>query len=152
MIILLQAHRLSREEIVQALRRGVTDNTTSTDWSGLAELIFILALMAIILRGISMWKERKARPARRDPVRLFHDLLADLHIAYSDQGLLKRLTKDLQTAQPSLMLMSPRLFDETVESWMAASGKQSPEHIQNQLRNIRSGLFGPGRAEPSSET
>lgn len=90
-------------------------------------IVLVLAVMSVVAGVvlIAYWltrrqQRRTERHARfNDPQRLFGDLLQGLSLTASQRHLLDTVVRELGLKHPSVILLSPTLFERHVDKWRA---------------------------------
>lgn len=140
-ILLLQTSTLNRNELLRALGRGVTEGDTGLSMWGVAALLAAVLLVGMILRIIATLRTNDKPTPVRQPVKLFQDLLKTVELTPGQRRLLLQVIKDTEIANPTALLISPRLFDATVKHWTNNRNPQQRAPDKSVLQNVRNKLF-----------
>jgi hypothetical protein len=100
-------------------QRGVRDRFQ--EGGSVAVVLLVLLALVVVVFGVYCLTLRQDKAdlavQRADPQKLFRDLLHRLDLAPSQRRLLGAVAKDLRLEQPSVILLSPVLFDRYVRKW-----------------------------------
>ena len=99
-------------------------------------LLVLLVLLAVVLAVYYLTQcQRKVTQAarRHDPQRLFRHLLNGLDLSAPQRHLLLAVAKDLRLKQPTVILLSPTLFDLHVKEWQ--TGQSGPVRTSAAIGN-----------------
>jgi hypothetical protein len=130
------------QEFQKALQRQF-----ETSWSVHAGLI-VAAFFTVVVLLVWYLSRRESRVAETtqhgDPQKLFRALLQRLPLATSQRQWLSAIARDLKLAHPTMMLLSPALFQQTFEQWQAqrasAAGRAGP-HDSHIYAQVQAALF-----------
>lgn len=89
-------------------------------------LLGIVAAMAIAIWLSRRQEEAQSETTPSNPRKLFHDLLSELNLTIQQQAMLKAMAADMNMAQPTVMLLSPKIYAHTVKAWHKLN-KHSPK-------------------------
>jgi hypothetical protein len=114
-------------------------------------LLVMAAVAGVVL--IAYWlTRRQQRSAQKharinDPQRLFGDLLQGLALTASQRRLLATVVRELGLKHPSVILLSPTLFERHIDQWRAlgrSTGSDVESHAGEDLvAQTRDVLFPP---------
>lgn len=122
--ILPQADPLTRTQ--QAIRDHFQTGGSITQ--ALLVLVCVLVFV-LLLYGLTRRQERGAyRRKLNDPHRLFRNLQEKLELSADQRRLLDAVARDNNLSHPTVILLSPRLFDENVIRWTAHQGVAARRH------------------------
>lgn len=144
MLLLLQPKNLS--EFSRTLQKEF-----STSWS-IGTGLTVVGFFAVVVILVWYFSRRETRAAegvgRGDPGKLFRDLLERLPLSTSQRTSMILMAHDLKLAHPSVVLLSPNLFQQCADSWFAQRHPGAdPAEVSADLRllaQIGAVLF-PGR-------
>jgi hypothetical protein len=107
-------------------------------------LLAVLTSMIIAVHLLTRRQERRRGAALTDdPMGLFRELLADLHLTTPQRKLLARAAKEARLAHPAVILLSSRVFSQHVES-RSADHDRAITHADRQLiAQLKETLFPP---------
>ena len=114
--VLLQTDRLP--DFYQAVRAQF--NKGGTLGSMLIVLAGLIALVLLVYFLNRLEQKATTHTEPSDAQRLFRDLLARLGLTESQRRLLDAVARDLRLKNPTVLLLSERLFDRHVEEWAAS--------------------------------
>jgi len=136
MPVLLQSDRLPL--FYQAVRDQFNRGGT------LGSVLIVLAcltgvvLLVYFLNRLEQRSTKSVEPS--DAQRLFRDVLARLGLNEGQRQLLEAVAKDLRLKNPTVLLLSERLFDQNVQEW-ARRQKGRSEDREQVVSRMRSRLF-----------
>jgi hypothetical protein len=108
-----------------------------------AVAVVLLALVGVFVLTyvITHRQERASEEAvRDDPLELFRALLRQLELSSAQRNLLTTVAKGLDLNNPTVLLLSPKLFRAHVSRW----GEQSSIRIEEQLIESTAEVLFPG--------
>lgn len=107
--------QVSFEELRQSLTQQFNEPGSVT---GLVLAALTLAAVVILAWLLQRWQERRRVPADMwDAPGLYRELLDRLDLPEDQRGVLTAVARDLRLANPAVILISRRLFDESMEAW-----------------------------------
>jgi len=127
-------YRAVREQF----NKGGTLGSVLIVLAGLAGVV----LLVYILNRLEQKSTTNTGPS--DAQRLFRDVLARLGLNEAQRQLLEGVAKDLRLKNPTVLLLSERLFDQNVQEWAGRQKGRAADREQVVSR-MRSRLF-PGEA------
>ncbi len=105
---------------------------------GVVALFVILAIVHRIQRG------GISATTPNSPLRLFKTTITELGLSVRQRDFLGRVATDINLAHPTMMLLSPTLFDRELDRWWEIRGGMS-ERARNNARkmanSVRETLF-----------
>lgn len=110
-------------------------------WIGVILVVAAMMALVVVLHFL-LYYEKRTESGRElnDPQRLFREVIQSLNFSASQHALLVRLARDLRPALPTQMLLSPRLFADAKERWLA-SGASGTQQKAEDLTAIADILF-----------
>ena len=117
--------------------------------SMLAMLLVLLGIAATL--ALAYWLTRRQRSTIRkappnDPRKLFRDLQEKLRLPVPQRNFLNGVALQLHLEHPSVLLLSPVLYDRYVDQWRAndrqRSGGGAPSKGSDVAAQTRAALFG----------
>ncbi|NOS99362.1 MAG: hypothetical protein HOP29_01910 [Phycisphaerales bacterium] len=117
---------------------------------GSVEILFylVLGLIAVstALAAIYRFQARRAEPTRFHlPSKLFLEIIRQLDLSVVQRDLLRRISTDLDLEHPTVILLSPVIFDDHAHRWNLRHvryGADAEKHTKT-LSALRAELFGP---------
>ena len=126
------------EAVRDHLRRGGSPSTA------MYVLLAVLSLAALLLIVHRLQERGERQPPVSDPRGLFRRVLHDLGLNVVERDLLRRMASDLRLENPTVMLLSPTLFERYVRKWREAleeRGGVSAPRLKT-LQSVAVSLFG----------
>jgi hypothetical protein len=105
-------------------------------WTEVAAVFLLLLSCTLVLSLISRRQHRSERPEPERPTRLFRQLLRQLGLTPREQRLLRRMAADLRLAQPTMILLSPKLFSEQAAAWSKSHTNTPTDEIDAIARRL----------------
>lgn len=104
-------------------------------------VLLVTALLVFLVYALTQWlHNRSPQSDRNNPRKLFGSLTDKLGLDPSERSVLMRMAYELRLSHPTVLLLSPMLFDDSLARWGAGkSGRVQGE----QVGRIRTKLFGP---------
>jgi len=140
---------LTPAERLEAINRGLQSGSAASGKVHALLTIFLIGCSGVILIGL-IWhlqKRLSTRPQARRPYRLFWRLQKHLGLGLADRLFLLMVAFLGEMRHPTIMLLSPRLFHDNVESWLPGSWLASlVPNAQGRAARIAERLF-PEAAE-----
>ena len=140
MPVLLQSDRLPLfyQAVREQFNKGGTLGSVLIVLASLAGLV----LLVYCLNRLEHKSTKNTEPS--DAQRLFRDVLAKLGLNEAQRQLLEGVAKELRLKNPTLLLLSERLFDQHVREWAGRQKGRAAER-DKVVSRMRSRLF-PGEA------
>ena len=140
MPVLLQSDRLPLfyQAVRDQFNRGGTLGSVLIVLASLAGVV----LLVYFLNRLEQRSTKSVEPS--DAQRLFRDVLARLGLNEAQRQLLESVSKDLRLKNPTVLLLSERLFDQNVQEWAGRQKGRAAER-DKVVSRMRSRLF-PGEA------
>ena len=104
----------------------------------------VLVALFVLTYVLTRRQDRQlAPPVPNDPHQLFEDLLRQLPLTDAQRDLLRQVAHDQQLDQPSILLVSPDLFNQHVKQWHKTHAAHSagPSDPARTLADIQAVLF-----------
>ncbi len=123
---------LGRAQKLEAMRRGFTSKTEPGSGVYTSLLVVALILMLVVVALLVLNRMQQGRQAREkgSARSLFREVLRKLSLASKDRALLRRVAEDLKLENPSVMLLTPGLFAETVYAYASAKTGKAAGDLQ----------------------
>jgi len=123
-------------------------------WDGQAVLplpwvLIALALLLLLLSGLSVahwWRRRDSRPA---PWRVFRRVTDELGLEWSQRWLLWRIARRQELPTPLTLLISPGTLTHHAEAYAAACGARRAEAVRDRVQRLCVTLFPNAVAKPA---
>jgi type II secretory pathway component PulF len=109
-----------------------------------AVAVVLLVLVGVFLLTYLIMRRQErasAETLRDDPPDLFRSLLRRLELSSAQRNLLMTVAKGLDLTNPTVLLLSPKLFRQHVSRW----GQQSSIQIEEQLIESTEKVLFPGQ-------
>lgn len=105
-------------------------------------IIVILAIGALFvaLYIVASVIRRMRRRQTNSPRMLFQEVLRQLPLTIPQRELLRRIARDLALEHPAIILLSPQIFREHANRWMAAS-RNANNATRDRLLTLSGALF-----------
>lgn len=139
----LLSQQLNLSEVQKAVREHFNEEGTP-----LPVLLILLAMVGIVLLTylLSKYAGNLHIPEKSNRVQpFFQQMLNKLEVTTPQRRWLERLAVDLQLKQPTMILLSPTLFDRQVCEWQRKGFRQknklSPSEQADFIFQIRTYLF-----------
>ncbi len=94
-----------------------------------AVLLVLIAIIAAIVIGRELTRRlrrQKLTAPTSHPRRLFRDMQRKLELTAQQRSILDTVAKDLKMEHPSVMLLSPSLFDRCFQLWLIHRRRTRP--------------------------
>ncbi len=109
-------------------------------------------LVIVFAVAVSWWLNRRIEPPERreevaDPWKVFNGLQRAMELQTMQRNLLRSVAKELRLPNPSVLLLSPSLFDRYVDRWQALAALHAAAEDERAEREmvvvqVRAALFG----------
>ena len=86
-------------------------------WGEVISVLLVLAGCVLLLALIHRRQRTAGRPEPDSPPRLFRTLLKGLGLTAQQRSILRGMATDLRLEHPTVMLLSPKLFQEQTAAW-----------------------------------
>ena len=86
-------------------------------WGEVIAVLLVLAACALLLALIHRRQRTADRPEPDSPARLFRTLLKGLGLTARQRRVLRSMATDLRLEHPTVMLLSPQLFQQQAAAW-----------------------------------
>lgn len=150
MIALILARTTSsRTEVLRHMRSQFGESDPDLWWKipFVLTLLIIALLLVFVLARID--RRRNQQLVKPQPMKLYLSSLIKLHFPWRDILQLWRLARALQLDHPTVLLISPAKYDESVSQYCAA-GRLSRVGTQRRFLAIRHKLFDSGPMSTAS--
>lgn len=108
----------------------------------------VVVLVAIpILAGLiyNFLQKRRSGGDMNRPLTLYRRVLRRLPLGRAQRGIARRMARDLELPNPTVLLLSAELFDRHAARWMRDLGTRRREALESSaLSGLPVALFGPG--------
>jgi hypothetical protein len=117
-----------QEELWTAWREAVQDQFRDGGSLGSALLVGGLLIAIIVLTFLLTRRQERTRQSEgfRGPARLFHDLMNRLPLSSEQKRLLQAIARRNKLPHPTVLLLSPALFDQYAERYHQARATNVP--------------------------
>jgi len=118
-------------------------------YAPLVLLLAVLAIAGVLLLLHRLEHRKEAKPQANDPKALFAAVLNKLGLSVVQRDLLRRIAFDLRLPHPTMMLLSPELFQNHVRQWRQLLNEREQDVPEGplRLREIAELLYGGETAE-----
>ncbi|MBN1346180.1 MAG: hypothetical protein JXQ73_26060 [Phycisphaerae bacterium] len=140
---------IGRSERLDAMRRGFTSKSEpgSGAWTGLLVVLILIVAAILILLLVNRYQQGKAGARHSGAAGLFKEVLQKLPLGLQDRALLRRLASDMDLPNPTVMLLTPKLFAEISYTYVAGKPGETGSDL-SRLASICKLLFGHDMPRP----
>ncbi|MBI4717823.1 MAG: hypothetical protein HY763_08475 [Planctomycetes bacterium] len=120
--VLAQAARLA--DFQRAVRNQFAEGGTVLDVVAIAGFLAAIVLLVYYFDRRQQRGRQPVQPNR--PFDLYRDLVRRIPLTVAQREFLTGLAKDLRLPQPTVILLSPALYDQAVAQWQARPAHAAP--------------------------
>jgi hypothetical protein len=134
---------LNRAERLEAMRRGFTSKTDPESGILTSMVVVVVIGLFVVLLLLLLNRAQQDRGVRKGktPQGLFKEVLSKLKLGWPDRMLLRRVASELRLKNPTVMLLTPKIFAESASRYVSGRSGRSRADM-TRLRAIHRQVFG----------
>jgi len=134
---------LDLTKTLEGMRHGFVNQTEhgADLWWKILGLAFFSALAIALLVLLNRLQQGRSAAIAPNSGALFRQVIKELSLGLPDRIVLTRVAHELKLANPTIMLLTPQLFAETVRDYLAVSSGGNTAGEMTRLAAIHKRLF-----------
>ena len=125
------------------------DGQASALRSALIFITILLAILMVFCIAVSIYQRGRAEQTRRPPHRFFAHALARLGVGWFDRRWLLHVAKHCELPQPTVMLLTPELFEQHIGQFARSTNPAYRAYIRRRAAAVARITFDEIESEPA---